>query len=249
MTPCGDLNYTAAYLTYSVAGIIRAYSNSNMKKAILILVYSIILILNLDGRQWTNRNLQSFEGEFVESEGSNITIRRSTDGKKFTMPFKNLSDADQDYLLANKTSLCDLKPIIAKVEYAKLLVSDMLTYTALTVSVNNQECTEYLMAHAPSRLVYNIPLGMRWFTAYGVMPIGDKTIQGSWAYIVKADGKELYRSKQLSRAKGKQIKIEVKLPFGSKKIELITDSLTAPDFDQSVWAYPTFRKFLISTSP
>ena len=69
-----------------------------MKKLILLLLSLLILLSNVDGRIWTNQVGRSFEGEFIETDDNNVTIRRSSDRIKFTMLIKDLSDADQDYL-------------------------------------------------------------------------------------------------------------------------------------------------------
>ena len=69
-----------------------------MKKLVLPLLLLFILLSTADGRFWTNQKGKSFEGEFIEADDNNVTIRRSSDRIKFTMLIKDLSDADQDYL-------------------------------------------------------------------------------------------------------------------------------------------------------
>ena len=50
------------------------------------------------GNIWTNRNGQSFEGELLSVADNSVTIRRSSDRKKFTMKIADLSEEHQIYL-------------------------------------------------------------------------------------------------------------------------------------------------------
>jgi len=81
-----------------------------MKKLLLPLLSLLILVSNAEGfekRIWINKEGKSFEGEFVESDDKNVTIRRTRDRIKFTLPISDLSQADQDYL----TKLAEEKKI------------------------------------------------------------------------------------------------------------------------------------------
>ena len=69
-----------------------------MKKLILPLLSLLILLSNVDARFWTNKEGKRFEGEFVEVKDNAVTIRRTRDRIKFTVPIKDLSQGDQDYL-------------------------------------------------------------------------------------------------------------------------------------------------------
>jgi len=72
--------------------------SKSMKKLLLPLLSLLILASNVDGRFWTNKEGNSFEGDFVEVDNNAVTIRRSTDSIKFTMNISDLSEADQAYL-------------------------------------------------------------------------------------------------------------------------------------------------------
>jgi len=50
------------------------------------------------GNIWTSRNGQSFEGELLAVTDNSVTIRRSSDRKKFTMKISDLSEEHQIYL-------------------------------------------------------------------------------------------------------------------------------------------------------
>jgi len=69
-----------------------------MKKLILSLLFFLILLSSADARFWTNKEGKSFEGELVEVKDNAVTIRRARDRIKFTVPIKDLSQEDQDYL-------------------------------------------------------------------------------------------------------------------------------------------------------
>jgi len=69
-----------------------------MKKIILPLLSLLLLASNVDARFWTNQSGRTFEGDFVEIDDNAVTIRRKSDRRKFTMPIKDLSQADQDYI-------------------------------------------------------------------------------------------------------------------------------------------------------
>ena len=107
-----------------------------MKKLILPLLSLLVLLSNVDARFWTNNEGRSFEGELVSVEDNSVTIRRASDRRKFTMPIKDLSKADQDYIqkmeskitdnesLAKKgISLCKLKPLSALCGYGSFRVN------------------------------------------------------------------------------------------------------------------------------
>lgn len=53
----------------------------------------------LDGRTWTSADGKKIEAEFVESDGKNVTIRRS-DGRKFTLAHEKLSATDREFIAA-----------------------------------------------------------------------------------------------------------------------------------------------------
>jgi predicted phosphodiesterase len=70
-----------------------------MKKLLLpLLSLLIILLSNADARFWTNTEGKQFEGELVEVKGNAVTIRRTRDRIKFTVPIAGLSQEDQEYL-------------------------------------------------------------------------------------------------------------------------------------------------------
>ncbi len=96
---------------------------------------------------------------------------------------------------AEELSLLDLPVNDFKVGFGDLWISK--TIDDRPVYLKGKPCEEYLFAHAPSRVVYDIPQGITSFSAWGVRPSGKSNIVGSWIYIVKIDGKEVFKSKPL----------------------------------------------------
>ena len=109
------------------------------------------------------------------------------------------------------------------------------------VSVNGEACTQWLGAHAESKMVYAVPFGTKTFTAYGVRPNNER-INGSWRYIVRFDGVQAFRSKPLNEYDNFQVLIEVSVPVGAKLMELSVDEMGSYRMDHAVWALPTFKK-------
>jgi len=107
----------------------------HMKKLILPLLSLLILLSNLHGRIWTSQSGQTFEGELVESNDKNVTILRTSDRRKFTMPISDLSKADQDYIsnlnkqnMATPSQLPDrdrILNILNNIDYSKDLSSSL----------------------------------------------------------------------------------------------------------------------------
>jgi len=69
-----------------------------MKKIVLPLLSLFILLSHANGRTWTNQEGRTFEGVIAEVNDNNVSIRRALDRRKFTMPIKDLSEADQAYI-------------------------------------------------------------------------------------------------------------------------------------------------------
>jgi len=92
-------------------------------------------------------------------------------------------------------------------------------------------CDEFVYAHAPSRIVYAIPDGMKSFTAMGYCP---RTYHVS--YQIALDGNIVFESPRAG-----VVPIRVDFPPGSETIELIVDPLGDPNSDQSYWLLPRFH--------
>lgn len=95
-----------------------------------------------------------------------------------------------------------------------------------------QPCDEFLFAHAPSTVTYVVPEGMTRFTA-----IGYNVHSHHVEYEVWADTKRIYESPQAGI-----IPIDVKLPPGTKTIELKINNLGVSHYDRSMWCYPRLHR-------
>lgn len=98
-------------------------------------------------------------------------------------------------------------------------------------SIGPRHKKETIFAHAPSRIVFEVPHGMRIFTALGM----GKSGKGLYAYVIEADGKEIARFKETGK---KPNRIEVKLPIGTRKMTLVVDPLDSPEGDWGAWSFP-----------
>ena len=61
-------------------------------------------------------------------------------------------------------------------------------------------------------------------------------------FIVNVDGKMLFTSKVLESYSDKRAPINVMIPEGAKKIELVVDPCGDNNADHSLWAFPYFSK-------
>lgn len=107
------------------------------------------------------------------------------------------------------------------------------------IEVDGAPAKYFLKAHANSRLVYQIPSGARRFQAVGV-PTKRFRHNSSWIYEVWADAVLLFRSRPLREYEGRQVKIDVDLPAGAKRLMLLVDNHGNSAEDHSVWAEPCF---------
>ena len=140
---------------------------------------------------------------------------------------------------AAETSLLELTVKEYKVGFADLWIGKNVDRRK--VVLQGKEIEDYLFAHAPSRILYDIPAGATKFEAWGIRTQGDDNVFGSWFYVVKIDGKEVFRSKPLVEHETYEIPISVAIPAGSKEIELIIDDMTNRFADHSIWALPVFK--------
>ncbi len=96
-----------------------------------------------------------------------------------------------------------------------------------------------LYAHAPSRYVFELGKAYKRFTAIGGLQDGHADI-GTSVFIVKADGKELYRSDVLKGRTTCKIDVAVE---GVEQLELIVESGKQGNAHcWSVWGAPTLHR-------
>lgn len=105
------------------------------------------------------------------------------------------------------------------------------------IMVEGTRCYEFLFAHAPSSVGYDIPPGAKQFTAYGL-----STGYQSVKFFVSVDGKKVFSSDMPTAYPNKLVPVNVMLPEGAKKMELVVDPCGDNVADHSVWAYPYFAR-------
>ena len=94
-------------------------------------------------------------------------------------------------------------------------------------------CDEFLFAHAPSTVTYQVPEGMTRFSAFGYNVHSHHV-----KYEVWADAKRIHESPQPAGID----RIDVKLPPGTKTIELKINDLGNNRVDASMWCYPRLHR-------
>lgn len=148
--------------------------------------------------------------------------------------------------------LGDLKPVIAAVGWGVYRVNayeDFDIRAGRLPLIGGKPCTQYLFAHASSRLEFSIPEGYRFFTAIGFGPTTTKgdpkehwSWKKSWKYLVKVDGRTVFESGALISYANGELPMEVPLPPGSKTLSLIMDDMGDGNSDHSMWGYPMLHR-------
>jgi len=98
--------------------------------------------------------------------------------------------------------------------------------------IGGKECTDYVYAHAPSRLKYAIPANAKMFTAMAYC-----AHSANVKFIVRVDDEELFTVENHAMAP-----VVVELPAGGKVLELECDPLDRSWNDDSCWCFPAFRE-------
>ena len=93
-------------------------------------------------------------------------------------------------------------------------------------------CDEFLYAHAQSSVVFEVPEGMTRFTGIGYNQ-GSQSVR----FDILADSKVIHQSPQAGI-----VVIDVKLPAGTKQLELRADAMGDQGEDWSRWCYPRLHK-------
>lgn len=135
--------------------------------------------------------------------------------------------------------LINLKPEMAKVGWANLIIGkdikkDKDPNANCRPFIDNDFVTEdFLYAPCTSQLQYDIPDGMKFFTA----TLGSKDC-GSM-FKVLADGKELFSSYS-KEWENTFLDIVVELPANSKKLGLLIDNTAGGNAKGTLWIFPRF---------
>ncbi len=135
-------------------------------------------------------------------------------------------------LALKPTRLTGLRPLSANAHNNLLGVSSFPKgFRGHIPTIGGSDCTDFLFAHAPSKLTYAIPAKAKYFTAiaYGACNAQVK-------FIVKADNRVLFTSERKPLDT-----VCVELPADAKVLELECDELGEIFADHSSWCYAAFR--------
>lgn len=142
--------------------------------------------------------------------------------------------------------LGDLSPLHAQMgseAYRVNLRTASAIKDKLVVMGNGMPCSQFLWAHADSRLDFGIPEGYTRFTAYGVGYADPRTGKPvgwtDWNYTVMVDGRIVEKSSVLTTYKDKQFAVDVTIPSGAKVLSLLSGKNGNGYSDHAHWAYPT----------
>ncbi|MBX7165882.1 MAG: DUF1080 domain-containing protein [Pirellulales bacterium] len=106
------------------------------------------------------------------------------------------------------------------------------------VLLGGRPCKNYLFAHAPSMIQYDIPRGAIGFRAFGTgTQTGDA--QCKWRFVAHVDDREAFFSDPADNVSEPK-RIAIEFPTGAKRLELAVDSLGNAFRDHAVWAEPEF---------
>ena len=128
-------------------------------------------------------------------------------------------------------SLCRLNPIAVKAWNNLYAVNKSLVNVWPVIPEQWQWCQEYIFSHAPSRLSYVIPRGIKVFTAVGYCAASG----GHVAFLVEVDGRVVFKQS------GSVVPVQIDIPDGAKELTLVIDHLGDPTSDHSFWLYPRFH--------
>ncbi|MGA2031011.1 MAG: hypothetical protein ABSG68_02040 [Thermoguttaceae bacterium] len=126
--------------------------------------------------------------------------------------------------------LVDQLPLASGGGNGLFLVNTALRDVWPLIPPDAEPCTEYLFAHAPSKLVYAVPSGARSFCAVGYC-VASRSV----AFELRSEGRPFYRSEQVGIAR-----VRVDLPPRTRMLELVVDDLGDKARDYSFWLFPRF---------
>jgi NPCBM/NEW2 domain len=137
----------------------------------------------------------------------------------FLLHAENEIERANPNLDANSTqSLINLLPTKTEVGFWQLLAGSHPEKRQVVIEENPRK--DYLLAHAPSRVEYDIPVGAAKFSALAV-----STSNQSCTFSIAVDGKVMFALKSLGAYNHGVVDINVVLPKEGKKLALITTSV------------------------
>jgi dienelactone hydrolase len=85
-----------------------------MKTSALALAAVFSLSAAVTAREWLSLNGRKLEADFIATDGTNVTLKRSSDGQSFTLPLAGISENDRNWVkqqAAGKPSAGPAKPL------------------------------------------------------------------------------------------------------------------------------------------
>jgi hypothetical protein len=123
-------------------------------------------------------------------------------------------------------------PLWANVGHYHLWVNSAPGSSWPWINRDFQFCDEFLYAHAPSKLAFEVPGDARSFSAVGYC-VNSKDV----SFQVIADGAKIFVS-----PKAGVVPIKADLPQGAKTLDLVIDDLGNNNRDWSSWLAPRFHR-------
>lgn len=93
-----------------------------MKTILNLSTFFALLCVSLEARTWTSSDGKSLEAEFLSASETEVTLKRDTDGKTFTLPLSRLSEDDQEFVKDQESTPEPAAPIEG--EFAHLITGD-----------------------------------------------------------------------------------------------------------------------------
>ncbi len=69
-----------------------------MRSTLLITILSVTLIATASGRTWTDLFGRTLEADYVGSDATSVTLRRTSDGQVFKLELSDLQDEDREFV-------------------------------------------------------------------------------------------------------------------------------------------------------
>ena len=130
-------------------------------------------------------------------------------------------------------SATKLTPLYAFSRFNKILANE--TQDTFLVHPYAETCDEYIYAHAPSVIKYDIPRNTKRFFAVGFSGSSKNN-----AFRVLVDERVLFESRELAEYPQFSVTIDIPIPQDGKIITLITDPMGSTSGDWTVWCWPRF---------
>lgn len=126
----------------------------------------------------------------------------------------------------------ELRPISKRVGYDRFRVNEWILNTRPVHLLKEKPCDECIFSHAPARLTYEIPAGVKEFSAVGYNDRSAET-----RVLVFVDDRPAFASAVVGI-----VPIRVPIPDGAKKLDLVVDPVGSHSSDWAFWCYPRFHR-------